>query len=137
MNINVLFTFLYLNSPNLINRKWPQCLFFFTIKYQLSNTLSHVWFEKMPRSWEFAHAWNNLFRSCTLESFIPLKYNFLGWSSLPGEGSKLFNVVYECPKECPMAETKEPSKATTSVVMMATGVLLMSFVLQFIIIGMV
>ena len=29
---------------------------FLTIKYELSNTLNHVCFEKMPRSWEFAHS---------------------------------------------------------------------------------
>ena len=31
---------------------------FLTIKYQLSNTLSHVCFEKMPTSWEFTHNWS-------------------------------------------------------------------------------
>ena len=34
---------------------------FLTIKYELSsNTLSHVCFEKMPRSWEFTHNWRSL-----------------------------------------------------------------------------
>ena len=35
-------------------------LCFLTIKYQLSNTLSHVCFEKIPRSWEFTHNWHSL-----------------------------------------------------------------------------
>ena len=35
-------------------------LCFLTIKYQLSNTLSQVCFEKMPESWEFTHAWQAL-----------------------------------------------------------------------------
>ena len=34
---------------------------FRVINYQLSNTLSHVCFEKMPRSWEITHVWNTLF----------------------------------------------------------------------------
>ena len=33
---------------------------FLNKKYQPRNTLSHVCFEKIPRSWEFAHAWNTL-----------------------------------------------------------------------------
>ena len=37
--------------------------------------------------------------------------------------------------ECPDSEIKKPSRATTSVVSMATGVLLLSFTLQFIIMG--
>merc|ERR1712226_303523 len=35
--------------------------------------------------------------------------------------------------ECPDSEIKKPSRATTTVVLMATGVLLLSFTLQFII----
>ena len=53
--MKVLFTFLYLRSPNLIENDHILC-----IKYQPSNTLSHVCFEKMPRSWEITHALNTL-----------------------------------------------------------------------------
>ena len=46
--MKVLFTFLYLSSPNLIENDYFSC--FLTLKYQLSNTLSHNCFEKMPKS---------------------------------------------------------------------------------------
>ena len=36
---------------------------FLTIKYWLSNILSHFCFEKMPRSYEFTHAWNTLVKT--------------------------------------------------------------------------
>ena len=38
-------------------------------------------------------------------------------------------------QECPMSEAKRPSKATTSVVLMASVVLILSYGLQFVIIG--
>ena len=45
--MKVLFTFLFLNSPNFY-RKWPHFVFL-TRKHQLTNTLSHVCFEKMSK----------------------------------------------------------------------------------------
>ena len=59
--MKVLLTFLYLSSPKLIENDPILC--FLTIKllkYQLRNTLSHVCFEKMPKRWEFKHAWQAL-----------------------------------------------------------------------------
>ena len=58
--MKVLFTFLYLSlsSPNLTGSDHISCCL--TIKYQLSNTLSHFCFEKMPKSLEFTHAWQAL-----------------------------------------------------------------------------
>ena len=53
-----LFTFLHLSSPNLIENDYN--FVFLAIKYQLSNTLNHVCFEKLPRSWEFMHKWRCL-----------------------------------------------------------------------------
>ena len=43
----------------------------------LSNTLSHFWFEKIPRSWEFMHNWSPMARatkprsvSCTIKDEV-------------------------------------------------------------------
>ena len=49
---------LSLSSPNFIENGHILC--FLTIKCQLINSLSHFCFEKMPRSWEFMHAWNTM-----------------------------------------------------------------------------
>ena len=50
---SVVYIFRYIDSSNLIEN--DHNFVFLTIKYQLSNTLSHVCFEKMPRNWENAH----------------------------------------------------------------------------------
>ena len=46
--MKVLFTFLHLSSPNLLENNHN--FVFLTIKYELSNSLSHVCFEKIPRN---------------------------------------------------------------------------------------
>ena len=55
------YIFLHLNSQNLIEN--DHNLVFLAVKYQLSNTLKHICFEKMPRNWDSAQKLNALFES--------------------------------------------------------------------------
>ena len=59
--------------------------YFLAIKYQLSNTLKHVCFEKLPRSWEFTHYWRCLFQSSILHTHrgcVTLNANFIVQAAL-------------------------------------------------------